>query len=117
MRLPHRITLHAFRDVGIGQHDTQREFSPPVNCWARIEPRGASRVIGDMQSFGAERAVTHLITLRNIEFDVFTYIRHSDDWYKVFQTTLDERRRFITVGAIFEQKAPVENLGVTMFNL
>lgn len=116
MRLRHQVELHAFRDVGIGSYDARREFSEPCLCWANLVPVTAKRLIDDVNSFGRERAVTHIGTIRAMNIDQFSYLKRGDDWFRIFEQRESEDLRYLTIGVIFERNAKTETMSQEIFN-
>jgi len=110
------VEFSAFKDVGIGAHDAQREFSEPVKCYAKVTARTALRVIDDVNSFGTERAVTHLVKMRPMKMDTFTYMRWCNKWYRIFNATESDDRRSVTLGVIYQREQEKKAMTRTVFN-
>lgn len=113
----HKVEFRAFRDDGVGAYDAKREFSDPVVCWAKVTPTSAKRLIDDVNSFGQERAVTHIIQTRwRDDLDVFSYVIWRGEWYKVFQRQESEDLKTISIGVIYERKANQAQLTRSVFD-
>lgn len=115
-RFRYKIRLCAFRDRGEGEFDSRREFSEPYICWADLKTSSVTKVIGDTNAFGSERAQTHVAKMRFADIDVFTYLEYGGKFYRVLgvQTSVD--LKFMELSLAFEKECTREEMSNMVFS-